>query len=1387
MTRALFGRDAEAAELTQLLTQQGVRAVAIVGGSGIGKTHLAESVLDECAARGALKGVARHLVQSNGDDVRPLLRALEEAASAGLETLYEPEAGLVLLADALGPNATLIGRLGVGPFRRLRKSGPLDEIPMSVAAAAERINSAIFVVCNWLAGFGQPVLLLLDDWGRTTGRTAELYQRLALAPDLGALRFLGTERPEEKFDLPTVRRVELGRLTPHGERDLAAAITELSGEPLHRFISAAAASTPLELIQTAARARASGAIRRSNKGVELDEQGLIVCAGEAVCAAAIDGLRLAAPIALEVANLLAVFGERAALHELREASGIGEHMLQQALSAGAAAGVVRVEGDFASLAHDRFRDALDDMMTPVERRLLAGQVAEALFALGVRGGDGSHGVAMLDNRIAAGFDAAGEAWIAQFEEGARQARGMGEVIRASRYAETGLALTERYGKAIRFDLQREAVLAANNAGDHSLACARAESLATIAASTLQKAEADELCAFVYRMSGNTEAAIEAARRGLRRMGVRVPRKPSLIDIVAAIAVGLARDPKRFARMPPLTTEVIAARAPMLRAVNALGSLTYEHDAALAIVLAMRVVTPDIAGGAAAGAAAQAFLCAELGFYQRAGAWARLSDMRQGSEQPLRAVSRQLASDFGHWHVQPRSQIERGKSIEEMAYAEGDLVVASYSSQHQVFDQLMSSAPLKQTADFADAAMEKLNRLRDETTVPRVAAMRQLIANMMRSNGEPWRLHGDYVGAAMAHVSKSRAANTERGLGLYAAMLAAAFGAHEHLVELYDRLARKYDQTPFHSQCQHWTFLSGLSLYRVGRAPEPLRVWLLRRSARDNPTDNAHRITILDAERARVQGRRTRALGLYAEALHQARASGCLLELGIVAEAAADGCRDMDDLSACSRFREAAAAAWHAYGANAVLAYRGHVTSAQPGIEREIELTAATREAERSNVAKSRFLAMIGHELRTPLQGAASLLELAERDPAQLDIAGLRASVTHLCRVVEDLTDQAAIDGGVLGMARAPFDAAGLLRTLVAEHDAARPGRISLRSCAEKTIVMGDAVRIRQIISNLVANALHHTDGPVEVSMRITPARDSCLALTYEIADCGRGISPAQLTRLLEPFERTERGGQGLGLGLSVAHRLARAMGGSLTFANREGGGALATLSLVLDSISTSDSHDKIRVLLVEDDALSRTLIARMLALAGCDVTEAAGFDSAMVAVERQAIDLAVIDARLSEQSGTALARRIQAMSGAMIVVMSASLDRALELEATDLAPIALLQKPVTQEALLEVLSVVPQSGSVLQLRSRLGNDATEIFSQVRPEIERLVNQIEGAITDGDDVGETAHRLAGLAAHFGFRNIHAAALTLEKYPSAPEALAGLRRAVGHADWDALAAT
>jgi DNA-binding response OmpR family regulator len=158
--------------------------------------------------------------------------------------------------------------------------------------------------------------------------------------------------------------------------------------------------------------------------------------------------------------------------------------------------------------------------------------------------------------------------------------------------------------------------------------------------------------------------------------------------------------------------------------------------------------------------------------------------------------------------------------------------------------------------------------------------------------------------------------------------------------------------------------------------------------------------------------------------------------------------------------------------------------------------------------------------------------------------------------------------------------------------------------------------------------------------------------------------------------------------------LARAMGGSLTFANREGGGALATLSLVLDSISTSDSHDKIRVLLVEDDALSRTLIARMLALAGCDVTEAAGFDSAMVAVERQAIDLAVIDARLSEQSGTALARRIQAMSGAMIVVMSASLDRALELEATDLAPIALLQKPVTQEALLEVLSVVPQSGSV---------------------------------------------------------------------------------------------
>src|SRR5262249_52971067 len=149
-------------------------------------------------------------------------------------------------------------------------------------------------------------------------------------------------------------------------------------------------------------------------------------------------------------------------------------------------------------------------------------------------------------------------------------------------------------------------------------------------------------------------------------------------------------------------------------------------------------------------------------------------------------------------------------------AEGDLVVASYSSQHAVFDALMSERPLADAAELARSAMTKLERWRDTTTAPRVAAMAQLIHNLRFGGQTPWRLTGSFVDAHLTQAEGLE--NTERGMGLYAAMLAAAFGADEHLVALHDRWAGHFDKTPFHSQSQHWVFLTGISLMKLGRRP-----------------------------------------------------------------------------------------------------------------------------------------------------------------------------------------------------------------------------------------------------------------------------------------------------------------------------------------------------------------------------------------------------------------------------------------------------------------------------------------------------------------------------------------------------------------------------------------
>jgi len=335
---------------------------------------------------------------------------------------------------------------------------------------------------------------------------------------------------------------------------------------------------------------------------------------------------------------------------------------------------------------------------------------------------------------------------------------------------------------------------------------------------------------------------------------------------------------------------------------------------------------------------------------------------------------------------------------------------------------------------------------------------------------------------------------------------------------------------------------------------------------------------------------------------------------------------------------------------------------------EAALARARDEAEAANRAKSAFLANTSHELRTPLNGMIGLARLA-RDPAidegrrrqYLDQIG--DSAQSLAAIISDILDLSKIESGKLVLETATFDLDALLHTLQLGYTMLADAHgLTLALEIEPGAgghVVGDALRVRQILSNFLSNALKFTE---HGGIRLRVARIDARSLRFEVQDTGVGIDDATMARLFRPFtqadESTTRRFGGTGLGLSICRELATLMGGRVGADSTPGQGSRFWAMLPLPAATIppqvhADEMPEVRgaqVLMVEDNAVNMLIAVAMLEQWGVSVEQATDGAQALEAVARataqgQPFDAVLMDVQMPRMSGYEATRELRRQPG----------------------------------------------------------------------------------------------------------------------------------------------
>ncbi|MDQ1901194.1 ATP-binding protein [Paracoccus sp. WLY502] len=449
------------------------------------------------------------------------------------------------------------------------------------------------------------------------------------------------------------------------------------------------------------------------------------------------------------------------------------------------------------------------------------------------------------------------------------------------------------------------------------------------------------------------------------------------------------------------------------------------------------------------------------------------------------------------------------------------------------------------------------------------------------------------------------------------------------------------------------------------------------------------------------------------------------------------------------------------------------------VQQEAELTLARDRAVAGEKAKARMIAVMSHEMRTPLNGILGTLDLLKLTPLQPGqqqyLAAMEQSGRMLLRHVNDVLDASRAAGGATA---GPLDPAAIVRGTVAglqAHAQARGNRITVDVTGDHDgLLYGNATQIEQILVNLVGNAIKFTEnGLIQVELDRSGGPGQ---VELRVSDSGIGIAEEDLSRIFDEFVTLcptfDRTVPGTGLGLSIVKTLVEAMHGRIEVASEPGQGTVFSVTFDLPpatgpvpvpappaAVPTSGSR---RVLVVDDNAINRLVVGDMLRLHGCEVTEAEDGLSGCGLAAARPFDLILMDISMPRLNGVEAARRIRQSGPNAATPIIALTAHAMPED------IARFREAGMERVLVKPLQLADLT-AVLAARPALAGPSPSLVagsSRLSPDLmDRIVCELRsgvGALAGGaGDRAALAHRLAGSAALGGFSGLHGALVRLEQ--------------------------